>query len=157
MEWFAKAFLKASLAWLASGVTLGVAMAARPAWTIYAPAHVHMVMLGFVTMMIYGVAYHVIPRFTGHPLRGRRAAGWHWWASNAGLALMVAGFCVRVHLPASGTPLLATGGTLSALGAHSFVVVIWRTIDGRPAQRDVERRVAAQVARLPLAESAPRA
>ena len=157
MQWFVKAFVKSSLAWLSLGVTLGVAMAAHPTWTVYRPAHVHMTALGFVTMMIYGVAYHVIPRFTGHPLRGRRAAGWHWWASNAGLALMAAGFGVRVHAPALGTPLLATGGTLSALGAYTFVVVVWRTIDGTRTQRDAERRVSAQVARLPIAESTPRA
>ena len=30
MIWFAKAFLKASLTWLALGVTLGVAMAVHP-------------------------------------------------------------------------------------------------------------------------------
>jgi cbb3-type cytochrome oxidase subunit 1 len=62
MEWFVRAFAKASVAWLAAGVTLGVGMAARPAWTVYRPAHVHMVALGFVAMMIYGVAYHVVPR-----------------------------------------------------------------------------------------------
>ena len=75
MEWFVKAFLKASLAWLALGVTLGLAMAAHPVWTVYRAAHMHMVLLGFVTMMIYGVAYHVIPRFAGFPLHSRRGAG----------------------------------------------------------------------------------
>ena len=45
MEWFVKAFLKASLAWLTLGVTLGVAMAAHPVWTVYRAAHMHMVML----------------------------------------------------------------------------------------------------------------
>lgn len=95
MEWFVRAFVKASVAWLAAGVTLGVGMAARPAWAVYRPAHVHMVALGFVAMMIYGVAYHVVPRFSGHPLHGRRAAGWHWSAANAGLALVVAGFARR--------------------------------------------------------------
>ena len=130
MEWFVKAFLKASLAWLALGVTLGVAMAAHPLWTLYRLAHVHMVLLGFVTMMIFGVAYHVIPRFTGSALHSRRLAGWHWWVSNAGLALMVGGFIVRVSNAAIGTPLLAAGGTLSATGAYAFAWIIWRTIDG---------------------------
>ena len=49
MDWFVKAFLKASLVWLVLGVTLGVAMAAHPVWTVYRPAHMHMVLLGFVT------------------------------------------------------------------------------------------------------------
>ena len=135
MEWFVRAFVKASLSWLALGVTLGVAMAAHPAWTVYRPAHVHMVLLGFVTMMIYGVAYHVIPRFAGAALHSRRAAAWHWWASNAGLALMVIGFVVRARGAAVGTPVLAFGGSLSALGAYTFAYVLWRTMDASAAAR----------------------
>ena len=140
MEWFVRAFLKASLAWLALGVTLGAAMGAHPLWTVYLPAHLHMVLLGFVTMMIYGVAYHVIPRFTGHPLHNRRAGGVHWWLSNVGLALMVCGFVARVARPGMGTLVLSVGGTLSALGAYTFVYVIWRTVDGPAAMRKAEAR-----------------
>jgi cbb3-type cytochrome oxidase subunit 1 len=158
MQWFVKAFVKASLAWLSLGVTLGVAMAAHPTWTVYRPAHVHMVALGFVTMMIYGVAYHVIPRFTGHPLYGARAAGWHWWASNVGLALMVVGFFVRASGAAAGTPVLAAGGTLSALGAYTFAYLLWRTIDGPAAMRKATRRVqSAEGARLPVMAGGERA
>jgi len=130
MEWFVKAFLKASLAWLAAGVALGVAMAVHPMWTVYRLAHVHMLLLGFVTMMIYGVAYHVIPRFSGHPLRSRGAARVHWWLSNLGLAAMACGFCWRVWSPERGTWLLGGGGTLSALGAYLFVWIMWSTMDG---------------------------
>ena len=140
MEWFVKAFLKASLAWLALGVTLGLAMAAHPMWTIYRVAHMHMVLLGFVTMMIYGVAYHVLPRFAGFPLHSRRAAAWHWYISNVGLALMVVGFIVRTTAPASGTPILVIGGSLSALGAYLFAYVMWRTLDGSPAMRQAATR-----------------
>lgn len=136
MDWFVKAFVKASLAWLAAGVTLGVVMAVHPTAIVYRPAHVHMNLLGFVTMMIYGVAYHVIPRFAGSPLHSRRAAGWHWWASNAGLALMVAGFVARANGAAAGTAVLATGGALSSLGAYVFAYLLWRTIDApTPARR----------------------
>ncbi len=53
MDWFVNAFLKASLAWLAAGVSLGVAMAVHPAWAIYRAAHLHMNLLGFVAMMIF--------------------------------------------------------------------------------------------------------
>ena len=140
MEWFVKAFVKASVAWLAAGVTLGVAMAAYPAWTIHRPAHAHLNLLGFVTMMIYGVAYHVVPRFSGHPLHSRRLAGWHWWAANAGLLLMVAAFVLRPHAAVAALPLLVAGGTLSALGAYAFAYGIWRTIDGRVAARAASER-----------------
>jgi hypothetical protein len=36
-------------------------------------------------MMIVGVAYHVIPRFTGHAPHSRRLAGVQWWLANGGL------------------------------------------------------------------------
>lgn len=140
MEWFVKAFLKSSLAWLAAGVTLGVAMAAHPVWTVYRLAHIHMLLLGFVTMMIYGVAYHVIPRFAGHPLHSRRAAAWHCGAANLGLALMVAGFVIRNTATWFGTLTLSVGGALSAAGAYTFVFVLWRTIDGpRELRAQAER------------------
>lgn len=134
MDWFSKAFLKTSLAWLGLGVTLGVAMAIQPAWIIYRPAHMHMNLLGFVAMMIFGVAYHVIPRFTGNALHSRRLGGWHWWIGNAGLALMVTGFFLAPHVGRAAIPLLATGGLLSALGAYAFIYNAWRTIDGNPAR-----------------------
>ncbi|MDB4887350.1 MAG: cytochrome c oxidase subunit [Gemmatimonadetes bacterium] len=133
MEWFVRAFLKASLAWLALGVTLGVAMAAHPAWALYRLAHVHMNLLGFVTMMIYGIAYHVIPRFSGHPLWSRRLAVHHWWCAQAGLAGMVTGFVLRATpgVPTEvSTVVLAGGGALSAAGAYAFALNLWRTIDG---------------------------
>lgn len=142
MDWFVKAFLKAGLTWLALGVTLGVAMAAHPVWIIYRPAHMHMVLLGFVTMMIFGVAYHVIPRFAGFPLHSRRAAGVHWWISNAGLTLMVIGFIVRANAATLGTPILATGGVLAASGAYTFVYVLWRTINGPRALQSHARGAA---------------
>ena len=85
MEWFVRAFIKASLAWLGLGVTLGVAMAAHPAWVIYRPAHVHMNL--------------------------------HWALANLGLATMVAGFGLQPRLGTRAIPILAAGGTLSALGA----------------------------------------
>jgi cbb3-type cytochrome oxidase subunit 1 len=147
MTWFVKAFLKASLAWLALGVTLGVAMAAHPVWTVYRLAHVHMLLLGFVTMMIYGVAYHVIPHFVGFRLHRPALAGVHWWIANVGLVLMASGFVTRVVAPAMGSVILATGGTLSALGAYLFVYVLWRTIDGPQRLRAASERAARAVER----------
>jgi cbb3-type cytochrome oxidase subunit 1 len=159
MEWFVKAFLKSSLAWLAGGVTLGVAMAVHPAWTVYRLAHVHMLLLGFVTMMIYGVAYHVIPRFTGHALHGRRAATWHWWIANVGLALMAAGFMLRARGVAWAPIALGAGGIASAVGAYTFAWLVWRTIDGPAPLRAAAARAARDTPRaaLPLAGGGARA
>jgi len=135
MDWFAKRFVKASLVWLCVAVTFGAAMAIHPAWAIYRTAHMHAALLGFVSMMIFGVAYHVLPRFSGSPLHSKRVAGWHWWTANIGLVAMMVGFVARVtsSIPTviSGI-VLAIGGSLSAFGAFAFAWNIWRTIDGPP-------------------------
>jgi cbb3-type cytochrome oxidase subunit 1 len=129
MERFVIRFLRASLAWLAAGVSLGVAMAVHPAWAIYRTAHLHMLLLGFVVMMISGVSYHVMPRFAAAPLHSPRAAAFHLVVANIGLALLASGFIVRLHAATLGAALLGTGGTLSAIGAYTLAWNLWRTLD----------------------------
>jgi cytochrome c oxidase cbb3-type subunit 1 len=128
-----KWFIKSALAWLALGVTLGVAMTLRPEWVVYRTAHLHMNLLGFVAGMIFGVGYHVLPRFVGHPLFAPRLAMAHWWLANAGLALLAGGFAWRVTVGERAQWMLIAGGALAAAGAYCFVFNIWRTIDGRSA------------------------
>lgn len=134
MDPFVRRFIRASLVWLGVGVLIGVAMALDPAAVAYRTAHMHANLLGFVSMMIFGVAYHVIPRFTGRPLHSPRAAAVHLWIANAGLAGMVAGFILRVHRWEAGMPVLGVGAVLSASGAMLFIHNIWRTLDA-PAAR----------------------
>jgi len=130
MDWFVKGFLKAALTWLGLGVLVGVGMAIHPAWLVYRPMHLHMMLLGFVTMTISGVAYHVIPRFTGHPLASRAVAGAHFWLANAGLAVMAVGFYLQGSASAAWQAVLGAGGVVSAAGLGLFIWNIWRTIDG---------------------------
>jgi len=158
MDWAVKAFLKSSLAWLGAGVSLGVAMAVYPPWTVYRTAHLHMNLLGFVTMMIFGVALHVIPRFTGHPLHSRRLATAQWWLANGGLALFVAGLGLlpNTSFGAPARVVVAIGGLLSAAAAYAFIYNLWRTIDGRPQPRSATPAAPASppragLRRLPLA------
>lgn len=131
MDWYALWFVRASLIWLALAVTLGSTMAAHPAYIIYRTAHLHMALLGFVTMMIFGVAYHVLPRFTGNPFRRRKLAGVHWWLSNIGLLILAAGFIWRPHAGPRSTLVLSVGGILSALGAYLFVGLMLEILRGR--------------------------
>ena len=130
MEWFVRAFMRASLFWLALGVTLGVAMAVHPQWRVFRTAHLHMNLAGFVTMMIFGVAYYIIPRFFGQQLFSRKVAFAQWFLSNAGLAGMVAGFMMQAYAVPGWTAVLVSGGALQAAGAYGFVYNIWRTIGG---------------------------
>jgi hypothetical protein len=128
MERFVLNFIRSSLVWLGIGVLMGLWLAFEPGRALaYRPAHMHANLLGFVSMMIFGVAYHVLPRFAGAPLRSRRLASAHLVLANSGLLLMVGGWIARVSWPSAGA-LLGLGAVLSATGAFFFIGNIWQTL-----------------------------
>jgi cbb3-type cytochrome oxidase subunit 1 len=135
MDWFAKAFIRASLLWFVAGITLGLAMAIHPAWVVYRPAHAHMNLVGFVVMMIFGVGYQMLPRFFGHPIHSRALAVAHIWLANIGLAGMVIGFFLAPNIGEASIPVTASGGVLWALGAYGFAYNMWRTFDAAERRR----------------------
>ena len=90
MDRYPALFVRISLVYFAIGVTLGALMGANMLnpWT-WRFVHIHLSLLGFMTMMISGVAYHVLPRFSGKPVRRPALIGVHFWLANVGLAGMV--------------------------------------------------------------------
>jgi len=140
MDWFVKAFIRASLAWFTLGIALGLAMAIHPAWVIYRPAHAHMNVVGFITMMIFGVGYQMLPRFFGHPIHNRKLAVAHIWLANLGLAGMVAGFFLAPSMGDASIPVTASGGILWAIGAYGFVYNMWRTFDAAESRRRLNEK-----------------
>ena len=147
MEWFVKAFVRSSLVWFTLGVLLGLTMAAYPPWVIYRPAHAHMNVVGFITMMIFGVGYQLLPRLFGHPLFSPRLAVSHWWVANGGLAAMVTGFVLTPHIGRSGGLVTTVGGVLFSLGAIGFVYNLWRTFNMADARQRL-RAAAAERSRI---------
>ncbi|MFQ6079808.1 MAG: hypothetical protein ACE5NJ_11850 [Thermodesulfobacteriota bacterium] len=86
MDRYARGFIKGSLTYLAIGVVLGVMMVAHGDWTsLLGRAHTHLNLVGFVCFMIFGVGYHILPRFTGRPLHSAKLADLHLWSANIGL------------------------------------------------------------------------
>jgi hypothetical protein len=124
-------FIAAALVYLVIGMLLGLAMAFVPAWIYYIrPAHAHVNLLGWVSMFIYGVAYHVLPRFTGQPLHSERLADFHLIAANVGLV----GMAASIALLGPG-PVFGAFGTLAMLGNLAFVYNVGRTIWAAQAAR----------------------
>jgi drug/metabolite transporter (DMT)-like permease len=135
MDPFVRGFIRASLVWLGIGVLIGLAVVFFPGTAGgYRAAHMHANLLGFVSMMIFGVAYHVIPRFTGNPLASPSVAHAHLWVANLGLAGMVGGWIVRPSAWGLGSAVLGIGAVLSAAGAFAFIYNIWRTTAPRPTR-----------------------
>ena len=49
------------------------------------PSHAHILLIGFVSMMIFGVGYHLLPVFAGTDLFSLRLAEIQFWLQNIGL------------------------------------------------------------------------
>ena len=83
MDKYAKAFVKSSLIYLGIGAIMGVWMVLSPdiRFTL-ARVHVHILLLGFMAMMIYGVGYHILPRFMGRPVYSHRLGNIQVWLAN---------------------------------------------------------------------------
>lgn len=90
MDRYVKNFIAISIFYLALASLLGVAMAMHPAsMGSYRFAHSHLMLIGWVTMMIYGVGYHILPRFAGKLIKHKGMAEIQFWVANAGLIGMV--------------------------------------------------------------------
>lgn len=109
--------VRASFAYLALGVALGGAFALdRALGAALRPMHAELNLWGGVTLLIYGMAYHMLPRFAGRPLRSPRLADAQSWLAIGGVALAAAGWCAAVWHPAL-APALRAAGAVSQLGA----------------------------------------
>lgn len=133
-------FLKTAIVFLIVGIALGVYMLARrelaetwatPWWT---SAHTHAILVGFVMMMIAGVALWMFPR----PARDdthfdpRLAEGAYWFLT-VGTAVRLAGELSRPLSAATGLRwMIVAAGGAQALGLALFFWTMWTRIRGRP-------------------------
>ena len=137
MTSYVRGFIVSSLVWFLVAGALGLTMAFWPSHIPWLQAaHAHAFLVGFVTMMIFGVGYHALPRFAGQPLRSEGLARFHLWIWNGGLLLLVVGWNVRALWFDQGTLLIQGGGVVTAAGGVAFVYNILQTIrPGVPVRR----------------------
>jgi cytochrome c oxidase cbb3-type subunit 1 len=89
MDRFVKNFIGMSIIYLAVASLLGIFMLGNPSLMHLKFVHSHLNMLGWVSMMIFGVGYHILPRFTGKPLKSPAMGEFQFWLANIGLIGML--------------------------------------------------------------------
>jgi nitric oxide reductase large subunit len=117
-------FIAAALLYALLGGLVALAWLAFPgALAPHAPrAHAHLMLVGFVGMMVFGVALHVLPRFTGRNLFSERLADAQFVLVNVGLVAMVAGWLAGArHFTETGGALLWAGFLLFAVNVIATV------------------------------------
>ena len=125
METYAKNFIRVSVISLVLGFGLGLLMTSQASMMAFRPIHVHLLLLGFMSMMVFGVGYHIIPRFQGHAIIPWAWATLHFYIAPLGLSAMLLGWYFR----GKGNPhdwLLYLGGGMEFLGVLIFLFVMFR-------------------------------
>jgi len=108
MDKFVKNFIIASIFYLAVSTVLGIVMLHHPQTLSFKFVHSHLNMLGWVSMMIYGVGYHILPKFAGKFLKSPKLAELQFWIANASLIVMLLFYSMNVLNPSSSYTLIAT-------------------------------------------------
>lgn len=110
-------------------------------FTHYTVGHSHLAMVGFVSFLIWGSVYGLLPRVTGRE-PNVDLVGVHFWMSVVGLLIMVLSLCIGGHKTGlawmDGSPFIETvrkmapywvwrsvGGTFMALGHIIFAFNVW--------------------------------
>jgi cbb3-type cytochrome oxidase subunit 1 len=100
MDRFVRNFIVASIIYFGLASVLGIMMLWDNSSLITLKfVHSHLNMLGWVSMMIFGVGYHVLPRFSGRPLKYPGMGELHFWSANAGLIGMLLFYTIYTYSP----------------------------------------------------------
>jgi cbb3-type cytochrome oxidase subunit 1 len=120
-----------SVIYFALGAFMGISMVLWPEEAgYYTTVHVHFNLLGFMSMMIYGVGYHILPKFSGRQIYSPLLVRVQFWVANAGMFGMAAAwsFIMRDSYLPLFNPLLVISAFLSLAAVILFSVNILKTI-----------------------------
>jgi cbb3-type cytochrome oxidase subunit 1 len=121
MDRFVKNFIIMSIVYLAIATVFGIVMIGSEKLMTLKFVHSHLMLIGWVSFMIYGVGYHILPRFTGRMLKHPAIAEAQFWIANLGLLGMVGFYTLNVYDPASlYRTLTVASGLLEALSIFMF-------------------------------------
>jgi cytochrome c oxidase cbb3-type subunit 1 len=96
-----------SIVYLGLAAALGIVMLGSDKAMSLKFVHSHLMMLGWVSMMIYGVGYHILPRFMGRPLYSTKLGDAQFWLANIGLVVMLFFYTLNIYSPSGAYVMLS--------------------------------------------------
>ncbi len=138
MDKYGKKFIRASILYLGLGVLLGLHM------TFFDHAldeirfiHVHIMLLGFMAMMIFGVAYHILPRFNAKAVLYPSWVPVHFWLANAGLwGMCVAYVFGGFYSEGPWKIFFGLFGGMVAIGIFMFIINMLHVLKDEPEEEE---------------------
>ena len=119
-ERFAARWIAIALVYFVAAVSLGIFMAASEDFRLRG-LHVHLNLLGWVSMTLFGVVYRLFPQ-----VAATRLAALHFWSYQLALPPMMAGLAGLLLGHAVLTPLVAVGSAVIGISILVFALAFWR-------------------------------
>jgi heme/copper-type cytochrome/quinol oxidase subunit 1 len=126
-------FVKSSLIYFVAALMAGVALAARPVFDLspalaaLSPVYFHLLMVGWITQLIFGIVYWMFPKYSREKPRGSERLAWATYVLlNIGLILRAIGEPMQAAQPEGAWGwLLAISAGLQWLAGVAFVANTW--------------------------------
>jgi len=129
-------FIKSAMIYLIAAFVAGVAIqdpvAARlPVLRAFWPTYVHLLVVGWLTQLIFGVAYWMFPRYSAERPRASERLGWTTFALlNIGLVVRIIGE-PSYRIAGRGGATLVVSAVLQLLAVWAFVLNTWPRVRER--------------------------
>jgi heme/copper-type cytochrome/quinol oxidase subunit 1 len=132
-------FIKTALVWFVTALGFALLLVLQYAVTMptfvgaFGPIYFHLFMVGWVTQLIFGVAYWMFPKFNREQPRGHEGLAWVvYWLLNVGLALRLLGEPLTVLQPGAGWRyLLPVSAVFQWTAGIVFVTNTWPRVRER--------------------------
>ncbi len=116
----AKWLLRCAVLYALLGISIGIGMAASGDF-LNKGVHVHINLVGWVSMALMAMAYHAFPA-----MAQSRLAVAQFWLHNLGLPVMAFGIYAMLHRLPGAQPVVAGGSMTVALAFVAFAINVWR-------------------------------
>ena len=129
----ARWFIKSALVYFIVALFVGILLAAQTLWKLpnqlaaLFPVYLHLLVLGWITQLIFGVVYWMFPKYSKDKPRASEGFGWAtFWLLNTGLLLRA--IAEPLNTGQSGTGwgwMLVLSALLQWLAGIFFVLNTW--------------------------------
>lgn len=129
-------FIRTSFVYLGIALAVGILLAGQSLWSsllpvaILFPGYIHLLTVGWLTLLIFGVAYWMFPRYSlAHP-HGSDVLSWAAYILlNLGLVMRIVGEPLdNLRRDAFWGWLLVFSALLQWLGGIAFIINLWKRV-----------------------------
>jgi cytochrome c oxidase cbb3-type subunit 1 len=131
MDKIPQKFIKAGLVYLGLSTVLGILIAIGPGYSFM---HSHFGMVGFLSFVVFGICYQVIPGYSGTRIFSEKLAVLQFWLANIGLVgLSLAYPFMRMYMLkgydfSDALTMVLLFGIIEGISVFMFIFNIWKTM-----------------------------